>query len=78
MNSQSIDIAQVPAKWPELLATVKAGGEVILTDHDVPQARLAPLNEVTSRQPGLHLGNFKMSPDFDEELPDEFWLGTVA
>ena len=75
MTSQSIDITQVSSKWPELLATVNAGGEVILTDHDVPQARLTPLNQPPKRQPGLHLGDFKMAPDFDEELPDEFWLG---
>lgn len=75
MTSQSIDITQFSAKWPELLAAIKAGGEVILTDHDVPQARLAPLGQAGLRQPGLHPGNFQISPDFDEPLPDEFWLG---
>ena len=75
MTSTTIDIAEVSAKWSELLATMQAGGEVIVTDHDIPQARLTPLNTVPSREPGLHLGDFKMSPDFDEELPDEFWLG---
>ena len=24
---------------------------------------------------GLHPGAMEMSPDFDEPLPDEFWLG---
>lgn len=24
---------------------------------------------------GLHLGSVQMSDDFDEPLPDEFWLG---
>ncbi|HAZ50097.1 MAG TPA: toxin-antitoxin (TA) system antitoxin [Cyanobacteria bacterium UBA11369] len=26
---------------------------------------------------GLHLGAIVMSNDFDEPLPDEFWLGTL-
>lgn len=73
--TQVVDVTQLATKWPELLAAVKAGGEVILTDHDVPQARLLPLNEPQKRQAGLHLGDFQMAPDFDDELPDDFWLG---
>jgi hypothetical protein len=38
------------------------------------------LSEVTyskprERKPGLHLGSFIISDDFDEPLPDSFWLG---
>ena len=28
------------------------------------------------RHPGLHQGAMTMSADFDDELPDGFWLGT--
>lgn len=28
-----------------------------------------------NRKPGLHQGAFVMSDDFDEPLPDSFWLG---
>ena len=27
------------------------------------------------RKPGLHLGAFVMADDFDDPLPDSFWLG---
>jgi hypothetical protein len=30
----------------------------------------------TQRKAGLHAGAIWMSDDFDEPLPDEFWLGT--
>lgn len=40
---------------------------------------ITPVSEVTenniSPQPGLHLGAISTSEDFDEPLPDEFWLG---
>jgi hypothetical protein len=29
------------------------------------------------RQPGLHLGAFVMTEDFDDPLPDGFWLGEL-
>jgi hypothetical protein len=50
----------------------------------IPLSReLAPeeaLSELTysklhKRKPGLHLGAFIISDDFDEPLPDSFWLG---
>jgi hypothetical protein len=31
-----------------------------------------------ARTPGLHKGAFVMSDDFDDPLPDEFWLGEDA
>jgi hypothetical protein len=37
-----------------------------------------PLSSVapsTERQPGLHPGAFVISDDFDDPLPDSFWLG---
>jgi hypothetical protein len=30
---------------------------------------------VATRTPGLHQGQIWMSEDFNEPLPDEFWLG---
>ena len=36
-------------------------------------ARPAPQNG--ERIPDLHPGSFTMSDDFNEELPDSFWLG---
>lgn len=31
--------------------------------------------QATQRVGNLHPGNFQMSDDFDDPLPDEFWLG---
>ena len=36
---------------------------------------LATNSSNAPRIPGLHLGQVWMSEDFNEPLPDEFWLG---
>jgi antitoxin (DNA-binding transcriptional repressor) of toxin-antitoxin stability system len=61
----------------ELLALVGKGTEIILTQEDVPIARLIPIAESSDvpRTAGLHPGAIWVSDDFDEPLPDEFWLG---
>lgn len=70
----TVDIST--AQLPELLALTKAGNEVILTEGDVLMARLtAPVPVVKKRVLGLHPGAFVVSDDFDDPLPDEFWLG---
>ncbi len=35
-------------------------------------------SEKTNRVLGLHSGQIEMSDDFDEPLPDSFWLGNNA
>lgn len=32
----------------------------------------------TERIAGLHAGAWELAPDFDDPLPDEFWLGKDA
>lgn len=34
-------------------------------------------NQPQIEQPGLHLGAISTDEDFDQPLPDEFWLGEV-
>ncbi len=48
-----------------------ANGEIVsvqLVDDSVTPA-------TTPRIAGLHKGNWWISDDFDDELPDSFWLG---
>lgn len=78
MNTKAIDIRENHIELADLLAMVKEGVEVILTDGTTPVARLMPLSEPPApRAAGLHahLGPTWTSADFDGPLPDEFWLG---
>lgn len=82
MTTKTIDIYGDHIELPELLSLVKAGTEVLLTDGEIPLARLVPVGAPPEteakrpRIPGLHAGAIWTSDDFDEPLPDEFWTGT--
>jgi antitoxin (DNA-binding transcriptional repressor) of toxin-antitoxin stability system len=64
------------AKLPELVLLALEGNEVIITERDKPVARLISIASSTKpRVAGLHPNSIWVSEDFDEPLPDEFWLG---
>ena len=71
----TIDIRELPARLEEALALAASGGEVLLTDGTAPRARLVPCGGSSPRVPGLHAGAIRVAPDFDEPLPDDFWIG---
>ena len=79
MVTKTLDVRDSRLSLKELLAQVREGTEIILIDGDRPVARLIPATEekvaLKQRQPGLHPGSMVMSDDFDDPLPDEFWLG---
>jgi antitoxin (DNA-binding transcriptional repressor) of toxin-antitoxin stability system len=81
MTTKTIDVREMQPNLDELLSLVGDGTEVILTDGEVPLARLIPLHTPPAndaarpRIPGLHAGAIWTSDDFDEPLPDEFWTG---
>ncbi|MCA1573948.1 MAG: toxin-antitoxin (TA) system antitoxin [Acidobacteria bacterium] len=74
-RTASVDEAQT--KLQDLLAQALAGEEVILKERGTPGARLVPVvaHSKKKRVAGLNRGSISTSEDFDEPLPDEFWLG---
>jgi hypothetical protein len=81
MVTKKIDIGKMQAFKDYLLSVLEPDTEIILTEDDVPLAKLTQAEKVATpigqRIPGLHPGHW-MSDDFDESLPDEFWLGEDA
>jgi antitoxin (DNA-binding transcriptional repressor) of toxin-antitoxin stability system len=76
----TIELNDLPTRIGEVLAMVRAGVEVILTEDGEPKAKVEPVAPPPSRQPrrlglGEGRGGYWMAPDFDAPLPDEFWLG---
>jgi prevent-host-death family protein len=69
MTTQTVDVREAQSRFTELLSTVSGGAEVILTQNNLPVARLTPLN-VAARQhvAGLHNGSIWISPDFNDPL----------
>ena len=70
-----IDIREVSARWSEIVSLVAEGSEVIVTEGDIPRAKLVPLTDRPTRVPGLHSGASEDSDDFDAPLPEDFWTG---
>lgn len=73
MITRTIALEDVQASLDALFALVREGTEVIIMDGSKPLARVSPV-ESGKRIPDLHPGTW-ISDDFDEPLPDEFWLG---
>ncbi len=77
MATKTIDIRDVQTQLNELLSLALQGTEIIFAKDNTPLARLVPVNEPASkpRIAGLHQGAILTSDDFDDPLPDNFWIG---
>jgi prevent-host-death family protein len=75
--TQTVSVDEAQDKLQDLLARALAGHEVIIPERGTPVARLVPVvaHSKKKRVPGLNRGTISTSDDFDEPLPDEFWLG---
>ena len=76
MPTTTIDIQELTARLEEVISLAEAGTEVIVTEGEIPRARLLPLSPAPSRTAGLHPGAIRIADDFDAPLPEEFWTGT--
>ncbi len=77
METKLIDVKKENMPLQKLLKLVSSGMDVVLTEGKSPVARLVPVSRKVSapRVLGLHAGKVWISPDFDDPLPDSFWLG---
>ena len=74
MLTKTVDVQEAQANLKELLSLVQRGTEVILTEGNIPLARLVPVAlPPGQRKAGLHTGAIWTSDDFDEPLPESLW-----
>jgi prevent-host-death family protein len=75
--TQTVSVDEAQNKLQDLVADALAGNEVIITEHGTPVACLVPVVAPSKKKcvAGLNRGTITTSEDFDEPLPDEFWLG---
>ena len=77
MNVTTIDVHEAQAQLLQLLALALKGGEVVIAKDNIPLVRLVPIKPQRKRRiAGLHKGAMRARVDFNEPLPDEFWLGS--
>ncbi len=72
-----VSISEAQSQLQGLLALTRNGDEVIIEENGEPLARLVPIEKFEPKQRilGLREGQVWTSDDFDDELPDSFWLG---
>jgi len=83
MSTLTFSVEDAQSQLRDLLAMALKGGEVIIAEDEKPMVRLVPVEAIESefvssekkRIFGLHRGQIWVSEDFDDPLPDEFWLG---
>jgi antitoxin (DNA-binding transcriptional repressor) of toxin-antitoxin stability system len=79
MSIKAVDIDETSPSVAELLDLLHEDTEILLTKGNIPLARLSAIEAAPAvlkpRVPGLHAGTTWISDDFDDPLPDEFWLG---
>lgn len=77
MLTQTVNIDKVEKQLAELLAIVEHNGEIVIAQNGKPLARLEAVTQPKKKKriAGLNRGMIWTSEDFDEPLPDEFWLG---
>lgn len=73
---KTIDIDRGEFSLSEMVRLIKEGTELLLLENETPLAHLTPLDRPEyKRRPGLFAGQIRISDDFDDPLPDSFWLG---
>ncbi len=76
MPVKTITLDDAAVRLPELVTRASEGEQIIIAENEHPLARLVPFAEAESdRAFGQARGRIHVSEDFDEPLPDDFWLG---
>ena len=72
----TVDLPKAGSTLTELVRRAMQGDEIIIAEAGIPLVRLVPVASLDQpRVFGLNEGVATMSEDFDEPLPDSFWLG---
>ncbi len=77
MAAKTVTIEEAQSHLGELIDKANAGDEVILAKGGEPVAKIVALPRPSKEKRvfGEYRGRIRMSEDFDEPLPDDFWLG---
>ena len=75
MSPTIVPVEEAGARLLELISLAEQGEEVVIAYEDQPKVKLVPIRrEPQKRVFGQHRGKIWMRPDFDDPLPESFWL----
>ncbi|CAN2043013.1 Toxin-antitoxin (TA) system antitoxin [Candidatus Magnetomoraceae bacterium gMMP-13] len=76
MATKIIATDDMQAQISKLLMLISKGDDIIIEKDNRPFAKITAISRFGKKRiPGLNRGEIWTSEDFDEPLPDEFWLG---
>ncbi len=73
--TKTVSINEVKDSIQVVIDLTKNGDEIVIEENGKPIVKITPLAKPERKERVLGLGNgdYYMSKDFDDELPDEFW-----
>jgi antitoxin (DNA-binding transcriptional repressor) of toxin-antitoxin stability system len=75
MPTKIVTVQEAEGHLLELIGLVEQGEEVVITYDDQPKVKLVPIVKPPHKRVfGQHRGHVCMRPDFDNPLPDDYWL----
>ena len=75
MAPKIVTVEEAEAHLRELIDLAEQGEEVVIAYENQPKVKLVPIRPAPQKRVfGQHRGKIWMRPDFDEPLPERFWL----
>ena len=75
MSPKIVTVEEAEGRLRELIDLAEQGEEVVIAYEDQPKVKLVPIRPTSHKRVfGQHRGQIRMRPDFDEPLPESFWL----
>lgn len=75
IGMEQVNVLEAKTQLSRLLARVEQGEEIVIARDGKPVAILTPAVKRLPRVPGRLKGKITIGDDFDDPLPEEFWLG---
>jgi prevent-host-death family protein len=78
MAPKIVTVEEAEAHLRELIDLAEQGEEVVIAYENQPKVKLVPIRPAPQKRVfGQHRGKIWMRPDFDEPLPERFWLSGI-
>ncbi len=75
--STTVTVQEAKAQLSELIHLAEQGEEIIIAQDDEAKVKLVPVlpKNIGKRVFGEYRGKIRMSEDFNDPLPNDFWFG---
>ena len=75
MSPKIVTVEEAEARLRELIGLAEQGEEVVISSENQPKVKLVPIRQTLKKRVfGQHRGKIWMRSDFDDPLPESFWL----